>query len=168
MKKLFLILFINFIWQITSAQISVERQVIGSTGNLTNSGSVKASSNIGEAIISTFSNTSLVLTQGFEQPDTMLITSTVMEDGFKMEITAYPNPARNQVILAFQLDQPLDIGIDIYNETGQQMLNQLKTTVQNKDKKELDFTGFYPGNYFIVIKSNDGKISRGIKVQKIN
>lgn len=168
MKKLFLFLFIVISCQMTSAQISVERQVIGSTGNLTNSGSVIASSNIGEAIISTFSNTSLVLTQGFEQPDTMLITGTDMEDGIKMEISAYPNPARNQVILDFKLEQTMDIGIDIYNESGQQMKNQLQTKVQNKDKQELDFTGFSPGNYFIVIKSNDGKISRGIKVQKIN
>lgn len=172
MEKTLFILMVVFCCKISFAQ-TAERQVIGSTGNLTNSGNILATSTTGEAVILTYSQATLVVTQGFQQP---ISTATVIDiftgvndiEPEGTNISAYPNPTMNEVILDFTLKQSMDIGIDIYNEAGQQMRNHLQRNVQNNFKQELNFADFATGNYFIVVKSTDGKLFRSFKVQKIN
>ena len=169
MKKIFYILILLVsCCKISFSQISIERQVIGSTGNLTNTGSILATSNVGETVIPTFSQSTLIVTQGFEQPYPWPIVGINSINFPKINIFIYPNPTTNEVFLDFSLNQSMEIEIDIYNETGQQMKNPLQTTVQNNCKQELDFSNFTAGNYFVVIKSTDGKLLKGFKVQKLN
>lgn len=168
MKKIIFILTIIIYSNISFAQISTERQVFGTTGNLTNTGAIIASSNVGETVISTFSQSTLIVTQGFEQPDTMMIIGINSLDDSIVNISAYPNPITNQVILAFSLNQEMEIGIDIYNELGQQMRNHLQLNIQDNYSQEINFADFALGNYIIIVKSNDGKLYRSFKVQKTN
>ncbi len=165
MKNIFLILTIVFCCRISTAQITLDRQVIGSTGNLTISGPIQASSNVGETIISTFSKPTLIVTQGIEQPDMIFVSLPEVQ---LMNITAYPNPTMSNVVLDFSIDKTMDIFIDTYNEKGQQMGTHLKSRIQNNDRKELDFSCFASGSYFIVIKSIEGELIRKFTVQKIN
>lgn len=168
MKQIFFSIVIWLLCQISFAQISADLQVIGSTGNLTNSGLLITSSNVGEAVIVAFSQSNLIVTQGFEQPDTFIIINQGVREVSLINISAYPNPTMKKVILDFMLDNSMDIGIDIFNETGQQLGNHLQVKVQNNGKQELDFSGFSSGNYYIVIKSTDRKLSKTFNVQKIN
>ncbi len=62
-----------------NAQVSIERSVLGSTGNYTefviNSDPVNVSSSIGEAFYDTYEGSMLALTQGFMQPNVMLLAA---------------------------------------------------------------------------------------------
>ncbi|PJA08583.1 MAG: hypothetical protein COX70_03330, partial [Flavobacteriales bacterium CG_4_10_14_0_2_um_filter_32_8] len=52
------------------AQITIERQVIGSTGGFATGTTMSLSSTVGEANIQTLFSTNIILTQGFQQPVT--------------------------------------------------------------------------------------------------
>ena len=175
MKKISFILMLLFCSKISFAQqISIDRQVFGSTGNYIDAGTIKASSTVGETVTLTFSQTALIVTQGFEQPVSDSIRIDIFTGGVKdiepdgIHISVYPNPTMDEVILDFKLDKSMDIGTDIYNATGQLMRKHLQTKIKNNQKQELSFRGFVSGNYFIVVRSADSKLVRGFKVQKIN
>jgi len=58
----------------SNSQITLERQVIGSTGNhYEGSNGLAVSYTAGEAVVNTFENNPYFLTQGFHQPDGMLL-----------------------------------------------------------------------------------------------
>ena len=58
----------------SNSQITLERQVIGSTGNhFQGPDGLAVSYTVGEAIVNTFENNPYFLTQGFHQPDGMLL-----------------------------------------------------------------------------------------------
>ena len=57
-----------FLLSNTSAQISLSRQLVGSTGNYSSAGGVSISSSVGEVAVQTFFSTTHFLTQGFQQP----------------------------------------------------------------------------------------------------
>lgn len=50
------------------AQVTIERQVIGSTGHFSEAGPVSVSATVGEPVVQTFSFADVTLTQGFQQP----------------------------------------------------------------------------------------------------
>ena len=169
MKKIYFIILATLYSQFIFAQISIERQVIGSSGNLTNTGVIQGSSNVGDAIIPTFSQSTLIVTQGFQQPDTINNnTGILLAEVYDLNILAYPNPTMNDIILDFSGTQTIEIAIEIYNSSGQIMCNPLKTSVQNNCKQELSFAEYATGNYFICVKSFNGKLYHSFKVQKIN
>lgn len=51
-----------------SAQVQLDRQVIGSNGNESSGSSINLVSTVGEVAVNTQSNTSLTITEGFQQP----------------------------------------------------------------------------------------------------
>ena len=62
-----LLLFLFFTFQL-SAQIQLDRQVIGSSGNESSGSSINVVSTVGEVAVTTQANNSLLLTEGFQQP----------------------------------------------------------------------------------------------------
>lgn len=62
-----LLLFLFSTFQL-SAQVQLDRQVIGSTGNESTGSSIKVVSTVGEVAVNTQTNSSLTITEGFQQP----------------------------------------------------------------------------------------------------
>jgi len=75
MKKLLYIL-ILFPFGI-NAQTTISHQVIGSTGSYQVGASMTLSSTVGEAVVQTLFSTSMILTQGFQQPNFRPLDSIV-------------------------------------------------------------------------------------------
>lgn len=170
MKKTFYILVIIFCGNFSFTQIVLDRQVIGSTGNLSNTGIIQVFSNVGEAIINTSPKTTLIVTQGFEQPDTIIIDTIIINsvDVSLINISAYPNPTMNELILDFTGTKTTEVVITIFNSTGQIMKNPYLINIQNDCKQKFNFKDFSTGHYFIVVNSTDKKAQKSFKVQKIN
>ena len=80
MRRSYFVLFVFLICKLSTSQVVVERQVIGSTGSLIISGNIEVSSTVGEVVIPTFSQSSLVVTQGFQQADNILATISIAAD----------------------------------------------------------------------------------------
>ena len=108
-----------------------------------------------------------MVTQGFQQPlSTDIITGIKNIVPKEIKISVYPNPTMDKVTVEFFLTVPVKILIETYNETGQLIFSSNELDVENNNKQQLDFSRFPAGNYFIHIKSTDGKLNKGYKVQK--
>jgi hypothetical protein len=168
MKNIIAVFTLVLCWNISSAQISIERQVIGAAGFLSAPGTLQSSITVGEIFTATSSQETLIITQGFQQPDTLIHVGLKSPDNPITRFSIYPNPTMDRVILEFVLDQPMKIGIDIYNQFGQQLTQNSELSVRDNFKQELDFSGFPAGNYFVVVKSANGSLYKGFKVQKVD
>jgi len=143
---------------ISFAQISVERQVISSTGNLTNTSEIKASSNIGETIIPTFSQTILIVTQGFEQPDTIMTTG--IEDIPMINIFIFPNPAEDFLNIEFQSNWEKEAKVEILNLPGQIILQKTFQLQQGINSFALKVDKISKGVYIVKINMGNNFITK--------
>lgn len=168
MKNIFITLTLLFCYIISFSQVIIERQVIGSTGNILNTGVIQTTSTVGEALIQTFLQPTLIMTQGFIQPDTMIIVKIEIMDNSLIHINVYPNPTKNLVTINFETTKTMEIDIEVYNKVGQNVIDQMQINVLNNCKHELDFSNLTSGIYFLVIKSNSGDLCRRFTIQKIN
>ena len=78
MPRLFVFCFILFCCLRLSAQ-TFERKVISSAGGYYHDNNITLSYTIGESVISTLNNSGYLLTQGFQQPDSIKITPLVVK-----------------------------------------------------------------------------------------
>ncbi len=174
MKKILSSIAVIFCYTTSFTQnIILERQVISSTGNYIDAGTIIATSTVGEAVIPTFLQSTLIVTQGFQQPisdtNTIDIFSTVGINDIQplgAIISVYPNPTSSKIILDITLKIESDISIQIYNALGQSLSTQSNITIQGNTKRELDFTAYAVGNYYIHLKSTENTLNKMFKVQK--
>ena len=146
---------------------SIERDVVASGGAYETSANMSLSYTVGEPVIETKSASSLVLTQGFQQSGTDTIVG-IVEQGTAMRIKAYPNPTPDVVVLEVNTDEQRDFRLDVYDVQGKkQAIPDKELSVNGSMKKELDFGDLAAGNYFIRLRSGQGKTIKTIKVQKI-
>lgn len=76
-----------------SAQVSLERQVIGSLGQMSSSSSIQLSATAGESLVTTLVDNNVILLQGFQQPEPEDLTTTEYVSELLDDLSVYPNPA---------------------------------------------------------------------------
>lgn len=115
-KRFFLLLSVFAFSAITKAQSTIP-DVIATDGGYDTSSVGSISYTIGEPISETFSTTNNILTQGFQQPTTVVVTSIpeISSDG---NIFAYPNPVSADLILDFAKMNEGDYTIEIIDMVG--------------------------------------------------
>ncbi|MFH1608497.1 MAG: T9SS type A sorting domain-containing protein [Patescibacteria group bacterium] len=161
MKKIFFILIILFCCNISFAQISVERQVIGSTGNLTNTGIIKSSSSVGESVISTFSQSTLIVTQGFQQPED-IITGIHSEDVSVVNVSAYPNPTTDFINIEITGGmENRELIFSLFNIFGQSVYEEKISNSLNTFSIK-----FLPSGYYIYKITNERELEKIGKIIK--
>ena len=169
MKKIFYILIFTICYKNSFTQIVLDHQVIGSSGSIMNSGSIHVSSNVGETIISTFAQPNLIVTQGFEQPssDAEATAISIIQQN-SLDISVYPNPTKDKIILSFLVESQMELEIALFNSEGQQIVSTKKINIHDNYKQEISFKDFSAGNYLIVVKSLDNKFYQSFKIQKVD
>ncbi len=145
---------------------TLDRQVIGSSGAYAEAGNISMSYTVGEAVVATGSSGTIVLTQGFQQPDNMMVGIESVES--RVSINAYPNPTAGEIILDFTVVNPSEFILQVFDVSGKLMMNPETLKVENSTKHQIDFSEFSSGNYFIVMKNQDGTLNSNIKIQKID
>ena len=160
MKTKFLIFFILFI-NYTQGQ-SLERYVIGSFGNFSSTSSgTTLSSSLGEIIGTTESGHSAIITQGFQQPDALIITSIFNPKYNNLAINIFPTPTSQYVTIKKDCTQPLCaeltdvLGQVIYSYVFKQISTQINLKTLSS------------GTYFLSIKTTNNQFIQSFKVQKI-
>jgi gliding motility-associated-like protein len=80
MKKLIYIypLLLLLVSSIVVGQVTISRQVIGSTGSYSVGSNLTLSSTVGETVVQSHFSTSTILTQGFQQSDTLLAEDSIV------------------------------------------------------------------------------------------
>lgn len=148
-----------------SAQVSIERQVIGVTGGYTDTPTLKVSDTVGETAVSTVISGTVILTQGFQQAGENEITD--LEEAIELSYRLYPNPTSDLLTVEISLEQPIDIQVEIFDLSGRAFpgLHQTLTGFGTSEAR-LSLAQLPAGIYVLSLKSADGQVLATEQIQK--
>jgi hypothetical protein len=145
---------------------SVERDIYSGSGSgFAVSGSLQLQSNVGELASVTMSGGSVILTQGFIQPEPALITFSSQQSSDPV-FSAYPNPVINVLTLSIEAAADEDIGISVFDETGRLIITRQVTVRKNvKSDALLDLGQLDAGVYLVRLLS--GSLNQSVRITKL-
>ena len=127
-----------------SQQLS--RQVVASLGNTYQNENISLSMTLGEPVVETFSANGLILSQGFQQSETT-VSSTSIEDNVTDKVKIYPNPAEEVVYLDIADSQNKIKTIELYNLKGEKL--KIKRDFEEQEITKISIEDIPSGIYFI-------------------
>lgn len=136
-----------------SQTASADRQVLASAGGEASAAGKSFEYTLGEAFIETVENGSTVLTQGFQQPETITIGVSAIAEASGLQI--FPNPTSAELNLHFNAPTGTTFQLQVINAVGQ-LVQTLPQTDDSKDR-QVDCRSFAPGTYFLLALTTDGK-----------
>jgi hypothetical protein len=119
------------------------QQLIASTGDHHSNASASVSWTVGETVIATLTNSSIHLTQGFQQGN-LTVSNLVEQDMLDFNLKVYPNPVIEILILETDEKQH---SYRVINMQGELVLNGIITAVL----QEIDFTNLPRGVYLLSV-----------------
>jgi len=147
MKKILVfILFVSFSNVYSQQLVSTSSAYIDKDGT-------KISWSIGEVVIGTIASNDIQLTQGVLQPLIIDIFPTGIEEMYRLDMIAYPNPVFDKVL--FKGEDPMgEYNIRLVDKTGKVLLEKR----MNYNDLSVDMSKYNYGTYFIeVIESGSNK-----------
>lgn len=160
-----LCLFILFTFQL-NAQF-LERHVISSFGNLSNSAELIVSFTGGELSINTLRSNDLQLTTGFQQPSPEDLVWVVDPQYQTLKIEVSPNPASISFNLSFATELDFPAKLSIWDANGSLHTKTLAFQLNAKQKIRIDCYSWESGTYFLAIYDEKSRLVRTMKAQKL-
>lgn len=142
-------------------------QVVGSSGGYYPGPQLKVTSTVGETVVNTLKSSTIILTQGFQQPDDGPMNIEDKESGLSINI--YPNPAKEVVLLEVDNPSLMELSAQLFDFRGtiiSQPLNKQK--VEGSYTHEINLSALPAGSYFLLIQNTKGNLKETIKIIKID
>jgi len=158
MNKQLLTITFCFLSVCIQAQIS-ERSVLANSGNSDANTHLQVDWTLGEISIETIENANISLNQGFHQN---LMEVSLIEEFSEVELSIYPNPANEFVVIDVSNDQE-GLNYFLYDLSGK--LLAYKNNINNKE--EINLSNFTENTYFLVIYHEEKEIRNTYKIEKI-
>lgn len=147
---------------------SLSRQVVASGGAFESSSNMTLSYTVGEPVIETFSQSSLILTQGFQQTNLDPTVGIEEQEATNLKIIAYPNPTSNQVILELEASNEQEVSAQVFDFQGKMIESPVERQASQEGRKfQIDLTGYAPGTYMLSLVNSQGERLYTTKVQKV-
>jgi len=140
---------------------STSPELISNSGDYFDNGTNSLSWSIGECMTETYTNGNTKLTQGFQQ-DRYEISTLIENLTDERQINIFPNPATDKINIEFSEIHENTI-IQLFDITGKELLRKdMLNITEQIDLNECS-------NSTLILKiTEDGKLLKSIKVQKIN
>lgn len=148
MKTLFYLVLVNICAVHVSIAQSVSSDIINSTGFYYNSSNISVDVSIGETAIETYSQSSVLLTQGFLQPKIDLNNNTNKTAFYKIKY--FPNPVENELYIDLG-NLKSEFTVAIYTVTGA----LVSTAHINEKMNKIQCSEWSSGNYFVRVFNNE-------------
>jgi len=136
-------------------------EILTTSGGYQSNASASLSWTLGEPIIETGNSPSNFLTQGFQQPADIIITTVDNTQNPKGNVTAYPNPASSLIYVSGTSNQPMLA--EVYDLTGQMVC---KKTISTEDNS-LNVGNLSNSIYLLKVFTTEGKLLQTLKIDKI-
>ena len=136
------------------------QQVISSAGNV-HSGNINVNWTIGEGLVTTQSNASIYITQGFQQP--LFISELPIDKELTLELIAYPNPTYDKVLFKGDDEEGMYY-IRVVDKLGK-ILHQSKLP---RSELQVEMTNYQNGTYLIEVIKEDSEKKKVFNVVKIS
>lgn len=115
---------------------------------------------LGEPITQTFANSSVQVTQGFQQSTISVVGISDFDYSYQIEV--FPNPTID--VVQVKLSEFVQDGqISIVGPTGKLIYEK----AIDSDAFQLDFAPYSQGMYFLNFKSSKGELLHTVRLQKI-
>ena len=152
MKTRMLIIPFVFYGMVIHGQPQTQQVIATSGGNDQNSDS-SIEWTLGEPVIATLSTGTIVLTQGFHQPD-LEVTVIKSLDGLPYTVEAYPNPTDELLMIQMKNAEARDFQYLLYDMTGK-VLEQKKL---ESDITAINMLNYPAGVYLLKVMQMDNEI----------
>jgi hypothetical protein len=118
-------------------------------------------------MVQTFSSSSNILTQGFQQPEdlTVSISETPSISG---DVLIYPNPTNGVFTLSYVCNDNSETTINLYNLVGQLALSKPVAQVTGLNTIKFDIANFNQGIYMLELTIVNAKGEKKTDYHKIN
>lgn len=142
---------------------SLTPDVYSTSGDYYQGSNASISWTLGEVVIETFSSSTSILTQGFQQPS-YVITSLKENPEFKYDIKVYPNPSSDILNIKVMTTDLSELNIVLYDLNGKKLLEQ-KVMGQ---ETQLNLFQYTEGTYILKLSTLDNNDIKVFKIQKFN
>ena len=140
------------------AQASIAPDVIASAGSCYVNSNASLSWTIGEPITETVA----YLTQGFQQPVTIVITNVTNPTVVTGNVSAYPNPFTSMVYLQNN-NEGKALQVELVSMEGKTLFTKTMTSQQ----EQFDLSEFSAGVYFLRVYNDSKQLVQTLKIDKI-
>ena len=144
------------------AQVIVP-EVISSAGDTYSNSQGSLSWTVGEPITATENNSTYYLTQGFQQPS-VIVLSTVSNTSSpppQSSVSVYPNPVSSSIYI--QRDGNEQLQIQLMDMNGKLILNKMLSQSEN----QLDLSVFANGMYLLKVFDTQNQFIQSLKIEKV-
>ncbi|MCO6489273.1 MAG: T9SS type A sorting domain-containing protein [Phaeodactylibacter sp.] len=160
------VLFINHLH--SQDTLTIERQVIATAGGYavdTDSG-LSLSWTIGEPITETVYGNTLILTQGFQQPDSLNTVGTNVKEVplEELGLKVFPNPAAFEINIQIAKPEMMPLWLRVFDSNGRMTFTRLIT----QETSTLDVSSLASGSYYLHFYSSERQLAAAIKLLKSN
>lgn len=87
-------------------------------------------------------------------------------DDRNVQLSVYPNPTSNQVILELNLAKKEDVEVRFTDATGKLILSDKLKGITHKLQKEYSLTGLADGFYLVTVISNTNSTTKKLKIER--
>lgn len=157
MKTISLCILLALSFSAGYAQLSIERQVIATSGQTLASGSLSQDFTLGESATRTVTSGSIHLTQGFQQGN-LGPSSTVATLLADNEWVIYPQPARDRLFI--RLDRPhiKSIRLEVFDLLGRTLVSDQSAFTSDPTLSQLNVQTWSTGTYLLRLLDDDGHL----------
>ncbi|SDL75835.1 Por secretion system C-terminal sorting domain-containing protein [Pedobacter sp. ok626] len=148
---LLLIFTLLFLCYKSNAQAVLNRSVVGSTGGSIQTGNTLIQYTLGEVAILTQQSNDLMLTQGFQQPESAIPTTETL---VIKDMIVYPNPATTRTKVEFDLLANAKVMINLVDNAGRMVYSYSLSAIAGKIEHIISLNGLAPGVYHVVMYVN--------------
>ena len=141
----------------------IERYVLPASGTSFNISNAHGSYTIGEALITTLTSSSGVMTQGFEQPDMPQTNEILRLNNGSFNFNLFPNPAINHCSMLLTGTVPAGTKILLVDQLGRELWKE----AAKAGVTEIPVESLPSGMYFVQLKSNENTIITTQKLIKL-
>lgn len=135
----------------SNGQAALNRSVVGSTGGSAQTGNTLIQYTVGEVSTLTQQSNALLLTQGFQQPESTISTSEAL---VIKDMIVYPNPATTKTKVEFDLLANAKVMINLVDNAGRMVYSYSLSAIAGKIAHVIPLNGLASGIYHVVMYVN--------------
>jgi hypothetical protein len=147
-KFILLVILLFCLVGLSRAQV-LTPELISSGGDFFTASNGSLSWSFGEPVTETYKTSSVVLTQGFQQPGYNVTAIDDKSISSQFRINVYPNPASDYLNIEMHQDKQTMV-IEIYDLFGRKVLSE-NPVILNNSTYQVNMAGLAKGNYLLVI-----------------
>lgn len=145
-----------FIAPLRAQELVLERQVVGNTGYSMQVGNTIFQYTIGEAMVATLVKSSLLLTQGFQQPE-ITVVHDIPQLPYLTDFIVFPNPASSYTTIRFNLFAPGNVRLMLVNNAGQVVYSEDRNVAAGLLEYRVPLEQYASGMYYVVLSVDSSR-----------